>query len=198
MNDYKNLPDNELVVLLKNNDAHAFEALYDRYAHRIYASILKMVNDTDTTQEFVQDVFMKVWEKRMSINEELSFRSYLFQIAKHLVYNHFRKSAIEKQVQNYLISIRTELHTEVQDHLDYKQSKAILDQVIDQLPPQRKLIYTLCKIEGKSYEEVSQLLNISPSTVRDHIVKATRFIKERFNLSDGSAAVIFVLLALSK
>jgi len=60
-----------------------------------------------------------------------------------------------------------------------KESSAILYHAIEQLPPKRKLIFRLCKVEGKSYEEVGLQLGISPSTISDHIVKANLFIKDQ-------------------
>ena len=52
-----------------------------------------------------------------------------------------------------------------------------LEVIIGKLPPKRKRIFELCKFEQKSYEEVSEILNVSPSTISDHIVKAHQFIK---------------------
>lgn len=150
-----------------------------------------MVKDHDIAQELLQDVFFKAWEKRHIINPDLSFKSYLFKIAKNLVYNHFRNSAVEKKVMDYVASVNSELHNGVEDSIYYKEIRQLIDSSIDQLPPQRKLVYTLCKLEGKTYAEVGELLNISTSTISDHIVKATRFIREQHRLSDG--AVILVL-----
>lgn len=146
-----------------------------------------MVKDADEAQELLQDVFLKVWEKRQNIDPEQSFKSYLFRISQNLVYNFFRDVSVERKVMDYVASIRTELHNSVEEELAYKEQLQLLEQAIDRLPPQRKHVYTLCKIEGRSYAEVSKLLGISTSTISDHIVKATRFIKEQHQLSNGAA-----------
>ncbi len=183
-----------LLQQLVAGDEMAFAKIYDLYSQRIYGNLLKLVKDPDIAQEFLQDVFLKIWESRNSINPDLSFQSYLFQISRNIVYNYFKREKIGIQVANYLISISSELHTEVEDNLAYKQSKAILDEAINKLPQQRRLIYTLCKIEGKSYNDVSRELNVSTSTISDHIVKATKFIKAQYTLSDGLTAVITIFL----
>ena len=52
-----------------------------------------------------------------------------------------------------------------------------LEDVIDKLPPKRKQVFELCKFKQKSYEEAGEILNVSPSTISDHIVKANQFIR---------------------
>ncbi|MHB8207634.1 RNA polymerase sigma factor [Mucilaginibacter sp.] len=188
------LDEKELLIKLRSGDEQAFDQLYARYSLRIYGNILKMVKDADIAQELLQDVFFKVWEKRYTIDPELSFKSYLFKISKHLVYNFFRRESIDKKVKDYIASISTEIHTSVEDEWAYKESKQLLEQAIERLPPQRKLVYTLCKLEGKSYDEVSSILNISTSTISDHIVKATRFIKEKHRLYEGPILIITACL----
>ncbi|MNN56349.1 putative RNA polymerase sigma factor FecI [compost metagenome] len=155
-----------------------------------------MVKSEQDAAELLQEVFIKVWDKRELIDPEQSFRSYLFQIAKYTVYNFIRKNNLEKQIQAYLSRHNTQLYSHVEEQLDEKQDEQWLSQTIEQLPPQRRLIYKLCKIEGKSYAEVSTLLRISTSTINDHIVKATKYIKERHGVLDKSTLLIasFILL----
>jgi len=184
----------ELLARLQRDDREAFDQIYYQYSLKIYANILRMVKDPDDAQELLQDVFLKVWEKRHNIDPEQSFKSYLFRISRNLVYNFFRDVSIERKVMDYLASIGTELHTDLEDDLMFKEQKQLLEQAINQLPPQRRQVYTLCKIEGHSYAEVSRMLGISTSTISDHIVKATRFIKEHHRLTDGAALLAVYML----
>lgn len=188
----------ELLLQLQSGNREAFEAIYHLYSKRIYGNILRMVKDPDIAQEFLQDVFLKVWEKRTEVNSDLSFKAYLFQISRNLVYNYFRRETIQRQVEHYLSSHMTEFQTEQEDNLQYKQSKELIEKAINQLPPQRRKIYIMCKIEGKSYQEVSELLKISTSTVNDHIVKATKFLRENQDFSEAALTFIFILSILKK
>lgn len=181
-----------LLIKLKSGDRSAFEQIYKLYSIRIYWNILKMVKSEDDAKELLQDVFLKVWEKRQLLDPEQSFRSYLFQISKFTVYNFIRKNNLDKKLKDYLSQENSELYTHVEEMISYKQSDAFIREAIEQLPPQRKHIYKLCKIEGKSYEEVSKMLGISTSTISDHIVKATKFIKNKHASMDGGIALIVV------
>ena len=149
------------------------------YSGRIFGNILKMANAADTAQDLLQQVFVKVWEKRDTIDQDLSFRSYLFQISKNMVFNFLRHANIERQVKSYLTSVTVTAQQDIEPWLDGKEQAARLEQLIGQLPSQRKAIFTLCKLEGKTYEEVATQLGISTSTISDHIVKVSRFLKEQ-------------------
>ena len=167
----------ELALLhaLKSSNHKAFEVLYYRYSPRLYRHILNLVKVPTCAEEILQDVFQKLWERRGGIDPEKSFQSYLFTIAKHLVYDFFHKEI--KNRKELIISISTSDYSHIEEEYAYKESKKIVNQAIENLSPKRKLIYTLCKIEGKSYEEVSSSLGISTSTISDHIVKATKQIQ---------------------
>lgn len=171
----------KLLVALQSGSQTAFEQIYRKYSARIYLNILKMVKSEGDARELLQDVFFKVWTKRELIDPDQSFRSYLFQIAKYSVYNFIRRNNLEKQVYAYVRQHTDVEYSHIEEDLSYKESEIWLTKAIEQLPPQRRQVFTLCKIDGKSYSEVSELLGISPSTVNDHIVKATKFIKEKYN-----------------
>jgi RNA polymerase sigma-70 factor (ECF subfamily) len=180
---YVLLTEIELLKLLKTGDKKAFGQIYHNYKTRIYRNLLKMVKSEEISEELLQDLFVKVWLGRESIDPEKSFRSYLFKIAENLVYDFFRKAALNKKLENYLIAVSAPENSPIEQHIYYKESNYVLTKAIDQLPPKRKQVYILCKIEGKSYEEVSRLLGVSISTVNEHIVKASTVVRKFFLLS---------------
>jgi RNA polymerase sigma-70 factor (family 1) len=192
-----NLNEVQLLIALKSGDRHAFEKIYQNYSPRIFLNILKMIKSVDDSQEILQDVFIKVWEKRELIDPEQPFKSYLFQISRYTVYNFFRKVNLDKKLKAYLSFENTELYTHIEENIAQRENDLIIMNAIEELPPQRKQIYKLCKIEGKSYAEVAMLLGISSSTINDHIVKATKFLRER-HASFGTALTLSIVSGLLK
>jgi len=186
----------QLLIALKSGDRSAFEKIYRGYSPRIFLNILKMVKSAEDAQEILQDVFVKVWEKRELIDPEQSFKSYLFQISRFTVYNFIRKINLDKKLKAYLSRESTELYTHIEESIAYRESDRFIMDAIEELPNQRKQIYKLCKIEGKSYAEVGQQLGISPSTINDHIVKATKFLKAR-HTSFGTVLALTAISLLS-
>jgi RNA polymerase sigma-70 factor (family 1) len=186
----------QLLIALKSGDRRAFEKIYQAYSPRIYLNILKMVKSVEDAREILQDVFIKIWEKRDLIDPEQSFKSYLFQISRFTVYNFIRKINLDKKLKAYLSRENSELYTHIEEAIAYRESDQFVLDAIEELPPQRKQIYKLCKIEGKSYAEVGRQLGISPSTINDHIVKATRFLKARHSSFGAAMALTAISLLL--
>lgn len=162
---------------VRDGDVKAFEEIYNSYSPRLYGSILKIVKSVAVTEELLQDTFQRTWEHRKTIDISRSFKSYLFTIARNLVYDYFNKTSRQKLMERYLQAKEAGAASGFRHQLEEKESEILLEKAVHQLPPQRKLVYTLCKIEGKSYEDVSKSLGISISTISDHIVKATKTIK---------------------
>lgn len=185
----------ELLSQIREGDVKAFEYIYNVYSGKLYGNIVRMVKSGPIAEEMLQDIFQRIWEHRKGIDINRSFKSYLFTIARNLVYDHFNITSKEKLLAQYLRSKSEKQVLGVSNQLEEKESELLLERAVHQLPPQRKLVYTLCKIEGKSYEDVSQALGISVSTISDHIVKATKSIKA-FYLSNAllQASALLVLL----
>jgi RNA polymerase sigma-70 factor (family 1) len=180
---YLILTENELIKLLKTGDKRAFEQLYHNYKVRIYGNLFKMVKSGDVAEELLQELFVKIWIGKENLDPDKSFKAYLFKIAENLVYDFFRKAAVNKKMEAYLVSAATPSVSPIEQHIYYKEGNYVLARAIERLPPKRKQVYVLCKIEGKSYEEVSRLLGVSISTVNEHIVKASRVVRKYFLLS---------------
>ena len=85
------------------------------------------------------------------------------------------------------------LHIYIEELLMEKENSALLQNAIDSLSPQRRQVFMLCKVNGKSYKEVSELLGISVSTISNHIVKSTKII--RAYLDKNREVLITLLLA---
>src|SRR5690606_11401999 len=112
INDNDQHYESKLLISLKNGDAKAFEKLYYRYSRKLYSNILKMVKSTDAAEEILQDLFQRVWEKRETIDLSKTFKSYLFTIAKHLVYDFFRSQTKQRHIEAYIIekSVASYMH----------------------------------------------------------------------------------------
>ena len=170
----------ELVLLLMHDDERAFKALYHLYSGRLLGYLKKLSGTEDFALEILQETFVRVWNNRSRIDPEKPFRSYLFSIAANLVYDLYRKAARDKKLraalQNSYVSYICD-HPE--ESVYSEENTRLLREAIQALPPKRREIFQLIKLEERSYDEVSKLLKVSTSTINDHIVKATKSIRER-------------------
>jgi RNA polymerase sigma-70 factor (family 1) len=170
--------DQHLLSLVKQGDKDAFSQLYRLYSERLYRNLLKLIKSEELAEEILQDVFVQLWEKRETIDIQYSFRSYLFRIGENRVYDFYRKVKRDQKLFAYLKAAAAEHYTHIEEALLRQENTRLLQEAINILPPQRRLIFDYCKMQGKSYAEVSELLGISTSTINDHIVKATRTIRQ--------------------
>jgi RNA polymerase sigma-70 factor (family 1) len=188
----------DLLVKLAEGDEYAFEQLYLIYSPKIYRKILQLVKQVAVAEEILQDVFVKIWEKREMLDNQKSFKSFLYTIAKNLVVDLFRRAALDRQMLEKFIIENTELYNPFESIDDSEtESKVIIQTALDILPPQRKKIYTLVKLEGKTYDEVAKLLGISISTINDHVVKATKSLKTYFDKNDVLLVALLASLLIS-
>lgn len=180
----------ELLLQLRAGDKDSFAQLYDLYSPRMFGFLLKLTKKDETAREILQEVFIRLWEKRGTLDPDKSFRSYLFRIAENCVVDFFRKAALDKKLGKQLMDLASERYLHVEENIYEREKNAILNQAINLLPPQRKRVFELCKVEGKSYKEVSLMMGISVSTISDHLLKATRAIRQHILLSDHIATLL--------
>lgn len=170
--------EHDLLLALKQGDHRAFNTIYSRHKTELTIGIIRMVKSTELTEELLQDLFMRLWANRETIDPSKSIRAYLYKAAKNMVIDLLRRAAKEQYIHQQIIAASSELYQHVEESLFKKENEALLKQAIDQLPPQRKKIFVHCKLEGKSYKEVADLYHISTTTVNDHIQKSTHAIRE--------------------
>ena len=186
--------DDDMLLSLKTGDANAFDFFYRKHRARIYANILKLVKSPDIAADILQEVFIKVWKNASGLDVNQSFEGYLVRIAQNSVYDFFRKAARQKKLEDKLMaSSLADTDAEADTALDLEENIKLLSKEIDLLPPKCREVFQLCKLEGKSYEEVAQLLDISTATVNNHIVKATRILKSRLSKTD----IMLILLLIT-
>lgn len=176
MSSEREIPETALIEQLKNNSVPAFDALYKLYFRAVYANILRITREATSAEDIVQEVFIRLWEKRSMINSEQPLGNWLFVVSYNRSMNYLRSRLREKLGMQQLVPVITTVETD--DWLMTEQQLHTLEQAIDRLPPQRKKVFLLCKMQGKTYAEAADNLQISKYTVKEHIVKANDFIRE--------------------
>lgn len=188
----------DLLRQLQQGDHAAFDSLYQTYSERIYGRLLRLTVSEEVASDILQETFIIVWEKRETVNPDLSFRSWIYRIAENGVYQYYRRVARDTKMQEHIINHFSELYWHTEEDLIRKENKQMLNDVIAQLPEQRRKIFQLCKIDGHSYEEAAQILGISPSTVSNQLVKANTFVKQQVFKNQELTTVILTAFFMSR
>jgi len=190
------LDEKVLLTRLSEGSYEAFELLYDRYNRPLLGNLMKLLKSPDLASETLQELFVRLWNNRGNIDPEKPIKGYLFRIAENLVFDIYRRASRDREMRNYFLAHMQEAYEHIETNLYSKEHSHILHKAIDQLPPQRKQVFKLCKLEEKSYREVSEMLGISQAAVNDHITKANAFLKDYF-ITHPALSVILVASLLS-
>jgi len=190
----KERSNNDLLKLLKKGDMHAFDAIYDRYCKRMYGFVIRYIKQEEDAEEIVQEVFLKIWESRKKIDTYSSFDSFIFTIAYNITISLLRKRVNEKKYLEHL-HLRQQITDaeEIINEIHFKQIKEQLKSSLNQLTPRQREIFLLSREEGFTHEEIAKRLNISPNTVKNHLVTTLSFLRSKIGKS-MITGILFVYL----
>ncbi|QCR22737.1 RNA polymerase sigma factor [Pontibacter sp. SGAir0037] len=169
-----------ILEAVKADNIAAFEQLYQLCEPKLYSFAMHLTRQKEDAEEVVQEVFLKIWEGRKSLDQELNFDGYLLSIAKHLVYNKARRRGYEFAFKQYLTKSRINIDRSTEEAVAYRDLEKLLEEFYTNLPPVRKQVFLLSRVEGKSNSEIAKLLNTSTSNIENHLNKALKVIKNRF------------------
>ncbi|MBO9204779.1 MULTISPECIES: RNA polymerase sigma factor [Niastella] len=192
------LPDEEraLLVQLQTGSGAAFTLLYQAYAERLYYNILALVKDELTAEELVQDIFSRIWQKRETIQIDTSFGAYLFAASRNRVYDFFRKLDRDHHLYATIKAAASYEYSYIEEALLNRENADILQKAIRSLPQQRRRAFELCKIEGCSYKEASEIMGISLSTLKDHMANAREairtYVSKHYEITTISVALFYL------
>ncbi len=174
--------DSFLVGKLKQDDTNAFDKLYNRYHGRIYRLALQFLPCHEDAEEILQLVFVALWENRYKIDEQQSFESYIFSIARHNIYKALRKAVYRQGYIEHLKHNHDDFSFITEDVVMFNELETVVHGIVEKLPPKRREIIRLHREEGLSYNEIAERLSITNSTINTQLTKAVNFIRQHIRL----------------
>lgn len=173
----------ELLLAIRNGDEGAFKELYDLYKEPAIRFCNSIIKDIEESENLIQEVFIKIWDKRAGINPDLNFNSYLFTIIRNRVYDYLKEVKRNEFVkERYWYNIVE--HQQAEPELKEERITNI-KLAINDLTEKRRRILQLNYEEGKSYEEIASLLNISKNTVKNQLVKTKQIIRTQLKVASA-------------
>ena len=168
---------------IKAGDAGAFRSLFRLHYPSLLAFTEGFVKDRDVAEDIVQNVFMKIWVYRGSLDVSRPLRGYLYLLCRREMCNWFRR---EVTLQRFVVGMQREeveklAQPEAVDATELEQLSQLAEKLIGQMPPKRRDVFVLSRREGLSIEEIAERLNISPRTVNKHIQLALRSMRAQLS-----------------
>jgi RNA polymerase sigma-70 factor (family 1) len=175
------LPDEKTLILgLQKGNILVFERIFSMYHKRIYNFCIRLHQSSDDAEETVQRVFVALWEQKAQVDENKSLASYLFAIARYMIYQDFRQQVFKKAVYDYLTLYSIDLDESTMDDVLYEELLAFLESVIEKLPERQQKVFKLSRFSGLTYRQIGEQLNISENTVDTQMRRALRFIRDKY------------------
>ncbi|MFC3196870.1 RNA polymerase sigma factor [Parapedobacter deserti] len=196
MSKFSQYTEEQLVGLIREGDAAAFTAMYDKYKERLAVRLLQLVRNEAYAEELLQDVFMKIWEGRAQINPDLSFKAYLYRITTNVAFNFMKRASKERGILAQIIQSSTELYNHIEADLLRKENQRLIDRVLTGLSAQCRQVFVAVKLDGLSHNEAAERFGISTHTVNNHLQKGTRYLKGYLK-SSGELPLLLVLYLFS-
>ena len=185
------------IEALKAGDMAAFESLYQVFEPKLYIFALHLVRQKEDAEEVVQEVFLKVWERRHLLDPAQNFDGYLFSIARNIVYNKAWRRVYEFAFTKYTIATGVNAACFTEETVAYHDLAKLLEDASNTLPPVRRQVFMMSRLEGKSNSEIAQLLNTSNSNIENHLNKALKALKEKFKGYEIVYAFLLISFTLS-
>lgn len=170
--------------------------MFDSYWNKIYQVALSFLKVPDQAQDAVQQVFIKLWEKRNKLPEVENLDAWLFIMARNTIINMLDRIVSSRKGIQQIKDAIPEDYLTPSGVLEYKQVSEIIQDAVNRLPSQQALVFRLSREQGLTYAEIAERLHIAPATVKSHIIRALNSIREYvYRHTDRTLMVIWLLAA---
>lgn len=187
------LGDTDLMILFQQGDVNAFELLFEKYRRPLFNFISRMLNSRrDAAEDLLQEVFVKVAGAKEFYEPRAKFSTWMFMIARNHCLNHLRsRRYLQSQATvsldadtgcgngTTLIDVIPGDAPSPLETVTGKDMEAFLDICISQLPDAYKEVFLLRAVEGLPHQEVADILDMNPATVRTNYLRARQMLQEQ-------------------
>jgi RNA polymerase sigma-70 factor (ECF subfamily) len=168
-------PENQTDLLLRaaKGDESAFSELFYAAHERLIAFLWKLTGSRETAKDIAQEVFIKIWEKKEALHEIRHFDAYIYTLARNQALNTLRSKARERVRHQRLAREALADGPSPEPSPDYH---SLLDEAVDNLPPQQQKVYVLSRRKHQSYHQIAEQMELSSETVKKYLKLATRTV----------------------
>lgn len=166
-----------LLTGLKNGDKSIFEELYREYYTPLCFYCMRYLDNDEDSEEIVQDLFVKLWEKHEELEVNTSLNAYLYRAVQNYAFNHLSKKKTREKYQLYQ---KHQIHNNFesgQNKLEEEELRVIVKKAILELPEKRREIFELSRYEGMRNAKIAEKLSISIKTVETQMTKALKYLR---------------------
>ena len=168
-----------LIRDVKNSKKSSFQKLFYQFHDQLFRFVVYRVQDADIAKDITQETFLRIWNKRESLQPEKSFFSLLARISTNLCYDHFRYSEVRLKNKDRIPQYGKSHFDNPEEVVQAQAIEKIIRTLVNEKLPQKcRVIFLLSRIEGFSNQEISIKLGLSIRTVENQIYRALKILKK--------------------
>lgn len=175
------LSENEKLLLkqIAEGNEEAFAQLFHAYRDKLFSFIYKISGSKEIAEDILQDVFLKIWIQRETLVEIDHFNAFLYKISQNHTLNQLKRMSKETLILTKTFVQQDKASPAADEQLTFNNIRKQLNEIVAQLPPQQKAVYQLSREQNLKQDQIAQKLNISISTVQNHLTRALKTIREK-------------------
>jgi RNA polymerase sigma-70 factor (ECF subfamily) len=160
----------------------AFELLFLRYQPKLVYFLRGFIKDTELARDMAQDIFLSVWSNKEKFDQIHSFKAYLFKMGRNAICNYYDHSLVDEKFKSEQLFRPVDIDN-IEEVVYANQLQGLIDITVSRMPPQRKLIYTMSRVEGVPNNEIAEKLNLNKRTIENHLTAALSDIRKIIKIS---------------
>jgi RNA polymerase sigma-70 factor (ECF subfamily) len=175
------LTEDELVLSLRNREKIAIEALYDMYSSSLYGVISRIIVDTATAEDVLQETFVKIWHSFSGYNSDKGrLFTWMVNIARNLAIDKIRSKDFKNQHKNRKLENNVTFIDEQRSTV-YKPELLGVKELVETLKPEQKTIVELVYFKGYTHVEAAEELDVPLGTIKTRLRMAILQLRKHFN-----------------
>lgn len=177
-------PDHFIMLQVKSGDVNKLSILYERYKRRLFGFFYQMSKDAATSEDLVQNVFMRILKYKHTYAEDGKFDTWAFHMARNVQYDHFRKNQ-RYQFNETMDNWEHELKEEetIEKKLTRKDELDHLQMALDALPDEKRELIVLTRFQQLKYAQVADMLGTTESAIKVRIHRILKELKTNYELA---------------
>ena len=175
------LDDHAIMALVKEGQIEKLGMLYERYKLKLFGFFYKMTREAATSEDLVQNVFVRVLKYKSSYRDQGSFRTWLFHIARNVSYDHFRKNNRYSPEGDMGHWDEMADESNIENDLIKEGELGKLKIALSKLPLEKQELIHMAKIDGLKYEEIANIYGCSVGTLKVRVHRTLSELKDTYH-----------------
>lgn len=169
------------MLKVKQGDLEKTSLLYQRFSRRMFGFFFRLTQDGSTSEDLVQNVFMRLIKYKHTYAEDGRFESWIFQLARNVHHDHFKKNS-RYQWQDDMESWESKLKEENsrESEMEREDELSVLKKAMLALSPEKRELIELTRFQKLRYEQVADLLGLSESAVKVRVHRTIKELRENY------------------